>query len=42
MSKFCFASHMEMMSTRDEAGVSCGGTDPCNLAPFLTSVQLNS
>lgn len=38
MSKFCFASHMEMTSTREEAGISCGGTDPCSLAPFLSDL----
>lgn len=38
MSKFCFASHMEMMSTRDEAGISCGGTDLFSLAPFLSDL----
>lgn len=38
MSKFCFASHMEMTSTRDEAGISCGGADPFSLAPFLSDL----
>lgn len=38
MSKFCFASHMEMTSTRDEAGISCGGTDPFSLVPFSSDL----
>lgn len=38
MSKFCIASHMEMTSSRDEAGISCGGTDLCSLAPFFSDL----
>lgn len=29
---------MEMTSTRDEAGISCGGADPFSLAPFLSDL----